>query len=66
MFKKLTFALTWGTIRVFMSRQGYRGVYVPDEATLEDVLAQEGVWGFAQVIAVLLLALPVVGFYGEC
>jgi hypothetical protein len=28
-----------------------------------DVIAQENVWGFGQVIALLLLALPFVGFY---
>jgi hypothetical protein len=49
-------------IRVIMSREGYRNIA---DDTLRDALSQEGVWGFAQVIAVVLLALPFVAFYGE-
>lgn len=48
-----------------MSRRGYERFSQPSEANrLQEVLTEEGTWGFGQVIAVALLVLPFVGFYG--
>jgi hypothetical protein len=70
-FTWLGFTLAWGAIRVFRSRQGYSNseMYhhpiLGDDTLLRVVLTQEGVWGFGQVISVILLALPFVAFYGK-
>jgi hypothetical protein len=48
-----------------MSRRGYQCFPNEQSAALQDVLTQERVWGFGQVVAVVLLALPFVAFYGN-
>jgi hypothetical protein len=50
---------------VISSQVGYRNFPNDEASALQGVLAQEKVWGFGQVIPVVLLALPLVGFYGN-
>lgn len=50
---------------MILSRVGYQNLPNDESGTLQDVLAQEKVWGFAQVIAVVLLVFPLVAFYGK-
>jgi hypothetical protein len=54
----LSIALAWGTIRIFVTRGGGLGVGVPVVYIPPDVLAQQNVWGFGQVVALGLLVLP--------
>ncbi|PVH69724.1 hypothetical protein DL98DRAFT_598415 [Cadophora sp. DSE1049] len=52
----LAFALAWGSVRIFHSRTlvQVRG---------SEALVEENVWGFGQVLAVMILALPLVSLY---
>jgi hypothetical protein len=56
-FTWLSMALAWGTIRIFVSRK-FGDEYI------QQAIAEQNVWGFGQVIAVVLLALPFISFYG--
>jgi hypothetical protein len=58
----LSFALIWGTIRIFVSQ--FRGAEPINDGDLGNVIAQEQIWGFGQVVAVVLLVLPVISFFG--
>ena len=52
----LGFALAWGSVRIYRGRALVR---VLDS----DALAEENVWGFGQVLAVMILALPFVSLF---
>jgi len=45
-------ALSWGTIRIFISRID------------SEVITQENIWGFGQVVALGLLLFPFISFSG--
>lgn len=53
-------ALTWGTIRIFLTRRG------DDFSSLvpQDILDKQDDWKFGQVVPVVLLALPIVALFG--
>lgn len=53
-------ALAWGTIRIFVTMKGDDfSSRVPHE-----VLKRQSEWKFGQVVPVVLLALPLVAFFG--
>jgi hypothetical protein len=54
-------ALAWGTIRIFVTRTNDSDY----EDDIGDIIAQENIWGFGQVVAVGLLILPFVSFFGK-
>ena len=67
----LLIAMIWGTIRVIIDRSGqsfnFPDVYGSSELSGSDadisiIISQENAWGFGQVIAMLLLGLPLLSF----
>lgn len=64
--------MIWGTIRVVFDRSGQHFQYADEydwyqstnpDANLDSIVSQENAWGFGQVIAVLLLGLPLLSFF---
>lgn len=55
-------ALAWGTIRVLVVLIGSRLWVDGGPVAIE---GDETVWGFGQVVAVGLLLLPILSFFGE-
>lgn len=66
--------MIWGTIRVIIDRNG-QSFQLADEYVLSEspespspdadigsIISQENAWGFGQVIAMLLLGLPLLSF----
>ena len=71
----LAIALAWGSIRIIMDRDKNFYVQNPDpgSASSQDVksaVLEDDVWGFGQVVAVVLLLAPLLSFvetiYGKC
>lgn len=60
----LSFALAWGTIRIFVTRGDSLDKQLQPINIPSDVLAQQNVWGFGQVVALGILILPLISFYG--
>jgi hypothetical protein len=56
-------ALAWGTIRIFLARTNDFGLIGYED--MREVIKQENIWGFGQVVAVGLLVLPIFSFLGE-
>lgn len=60
----LTLALIWGTIRIFYTRSdSYSGISMLLASDVE-AISQQNVWGFGQVVALVLLSLPSINFLG--
>ena len=57
----MIFALVWGTIRIFVSAYNSSA---EDASELAEVIEAQKQWGFAQVVAITLLALPMISFFG--
>jgi hypothetical protein len=57
-------ALAWGTIRIFVARTHDFGL-IGYEDDMSEVIRQENIWGFGQVVAVGLLVFPVLSFFGK-
>jgi hypothetical protein len=58
-------ALSWGTIRIFASRTDWYQLSPLDFTQLQpEVITQENIWGFGQVVALGLLLLPFISFSG--
>ncbi|CZR66579.1 uncharacterized protein PAC_16480 [Phialocephala subalpina] len=55
----LTLALIWGTLRIW-GGEWYDGNY--DGDTYSGVFSQQDIWGFGQVVVLVLLALPFLSF----
>jgi hypothetical protein len=69
----LSIALAWGTIRIFVTRQGvymvdygYSGNGVLKLVFLTSAdLQEQNIWGFGQVVALVLLLVPILSFLGS-
>ena len=71
----LATALVWGTIRIIMDRDVDFGHQISDPVSmsgqdLRDAVLESDVWGFGQVVTVVLLLAPLFSFfetiYGKC
>jgi hypothetical protein len=58
----LSIALAWGTIRIFVTRGDTSNVDLLGAPP--GVITQQNVWGFGQVVALGILVLPLISFYG--
>jgi hypothetical protein len=56
--------LAWDTIRIFLGRTNDFGL-IGYEDDMSEVIRQENIWGFGQVVAVGLLVLPIFSFFGK-
>ncbi|KAI2637983.1 hypothetical protein GGS26DRAFT_546024 [Hypomontagnella submonticulosa] len=62
-FTWLIFAFLWGLIRIYYFHVLGVNDDESDRLNLDTIIAQERQWGFGQVVSVILLALPVTGFF---
>ncbi|KAG9235175.1 hypothetical protein BJ875DRAFT_374788 [Amylocarpus encephaloides] len=60
----LSATLVWGTLRILLLQQGFE-TFTSQLDIPTEVLEGQNIWGFGQVVPVVLLALPLLSFLGE-
>jgi hypothetical protein len=61
----LTIALVWGTIRIWAVRGGSSSIGLGNSDIPTNVLEEQDVWGFGQIVPVVLLLLLPIGLLGQ-
>ncbi|THV44483.1 hypothetical protein BGAL_0631g00030 [Botrytis galanthina] len=62
----LSFALVWGTVRIFTIRELPNSQDNLDSSeSMSAILSEENDWGFGQVLGLSLMILPLLSFYGK-
>jgi len=59
----LSFALSWGTARIVVDLLHNSGLW--EDKSPSSIMEEQNIWGFGQVVAIALLALPLLSFFGK-